>query len=266
MDRGTASAARGYGIRDRLAGKTGTTNDRRDNWFAGYSPDRVSVVWVGYDDNARTRLSGAKAALPIWSRFTAAVRPPRGYLPFTPPRGIVMQTVDPATGQIATEACPVKVSEVFAEWQAPTELCTLHRPGFGQYAAYGEVPIDPVTGQPLYDYQVYQNDEGRIEISNFGYGYGQEPQDVVPGAEVNEPLTDDLDAEPMPAEEWDEDETEVEEESQILIRPARPRPEAAPEPAPVEVETMPAEPQNTPPPLLAAPAEETPEPEATPPP
>ena len=273
MDRGTASAARGYGVRDRLAGKTGTTNDRRDNWFAGYSPDRVSVVWVGYDDNARTRLSGAKAALPIWSRFTAAVRPPRGYLAFTPPRGIVMQTIDPATGQIATEACPVRVSEVFAEWQAPTETCMRHRPGFGQYAAYGpngEVPIDPVTGQPLYDYQVRQNDEGRIEISNFGYGYGQEPQDVVPGAEVDEPLTDDVEAEPMPAEEWDEDETEVEEESQILIRPARPRPEATPIPesSPVEAETTPAaKPQDTPPALLAPlPAEETPEPEATPPP
>ncbi|HEX6861390.1 MAG TPA: PBP1A family penicillin-binding protein, partial [Thermoanaerobaculia bacterium] len=171
MERGTASAARGYGIRDRLAGKTGTTNDRRDNWFAGYSPDRVSVVWVGYDDNVRTRMSGAKAALPIWARFTAAVRPPRGYLPFAPPRGIVTQTVDPTTGQIATEACPYKVSEVFAEWQAPTEPCFRHRPGYGQYAAYGEPPIDPLTGEPLYDYQVRQNEEGRIEISNFGYGY-----------------------------------------------------------------------------------------------
>ncbi|HEX5715949.1 MAG TPA: PBP1A family penicillin-binding protein [Thermoanaerobaculia bacterium] len=281
MDRGTASAARGYGIRDRLAGKTGTTNDRRDNWFAGYSPDRVSVVWVGYDDNVRTRMSGAKAALPIWSRFTAAVRPPRGYLPFAPPRGIVTQTVDPTTGQIATEACPFKVSEVFAEWQAPTESCFRHRAGLGQYAAYGpydqEIPIDPVTGEPLYDYQVRQNEEGRIEISNYGYGYGQEPQpDVVPGAEIgalpyaNEPLTDDLESEPLPEGEWDEDETEVE-ESSIEIRPAAPRtlpPAATPEPAPVEVETTPVteaetEAEPTPPPLLAPlPAE----PEATPPP
>jgi penicillin-binding protein 1B len=280
MDRGTASAARGYGIRDRLAGKTGTTNDRRDNWFAGYSPDRVSVVWVGYDDNVRTRMSGASAALPIWSRFTAAVRPPRGYLPFTPPRGIVTQTVDPTTGQIATEACPFKVSEVFPEWQAPTEPCSRHRMG-GQYAAYGpydqEVPIDPVTGEPLYDYQVRQNEEGRIEISNYGYGYGQEAQpDVVPGAEVGAlpyvdgPLTDDMAAEPLPEGEWDEDETEVE-ESSIEIRPAQPRPVPETEPVePVEEGTVETEPvddteaeteaEPTPPELLA------PLPEATPPP
>ena len=287
MERGTASAARSYGIRDRLAGKTGTTNDRRDNWFAGYSPDRVSVVWVGYDDNVRTRLSGAKAALPIWSRFTAAVRPPRGYLPFTPPGGIVTQSIDPTTGQIATATCPYKVNEFFAEWQAPTEPCVRHRPGIGQYAAYGpygqEIPIDPATGQPLYDYQVYQNDEGRIEISNYGYGYGQEPQeDIVPGAEIgalpyaDEPLTDDFESEPLPEGEWDEEETEVE-ESSIEIRPAVPRtlpPAETPEPSPVEVKTTPvdeaeteAEPaEPTPPELLAPLPPEPAEPEATPPP
>jgi hypothetical protein len=232
-------------------------------------------------------MSGAKAALPIWARFTAAVRPSRGYLPFAPPRGIVTQTVDPTTGQIATEACPFKVNEVFAEWQAPTEPCFRHRPGFGQYAAYGpygqEILIDPVTGEPLYDYQVRQNEEGRIEISNYGYGYGQEPQeDIVPGAEigalpyVDEPLTDDLSAEPLPEGEWDEDETEVEEESSIEIRPAAPRtlpPAETPEPPPVEVEveTTPVdeaetEAEPTPPELLAPLPPETAEPEATPPP
>jgi membrane peptidoglycan carboxypeptidase len=281
MDHGTASPARGHGVRDRLAGKTGTTNDRRDNWFAGYSPDRVTVVWVGYDDNARTRLSGARAALPIWSRFTAAVRPIGGYLPFTPPRGIVTLTVDPTTGQIATEACPHRVSEVFPEWQAPTEPCRLHSPGYGQYASFGEVPIDPVTGEPIYPY-VYQNEEGRPEITNFGYGYGQEAGDALPYGP--DPLTDDLEAEPLPDEEWDEDETEVEEESSILIRPAQPQPEAprvlpprtvppveTPTPEPVEpMEAKPAEPKPTPPaqlePVETPPVEDEPVAEETPPP
>ena len=78
IDHGTAAASRSQGVDGPLAGKTGTTNDRRDNWFAGYSPDRVSIVWVGYDDNSPTAFSGASAALPIWSRFTAAVRPAQG--------------------------------------------------------------------------------------------------------------------------------------------------------------------------------------------
>ena len=58
---GTAEAAgRVYGVRDPVAGKTGTSNDRRDSWFAGGSPDRTSLVWVGYDANDATRLSGTR--------------------------------------------------------------------------------------------------------------------------------------------------------------------------------------------------------------
>ncbi len=173
LDRGTASAARSYGVRDRLAGKTGTTSDRRDNWFAGYSPERVTVVWVGYDDNSRTNLSGAKAALPVWSRFTAAMRPPDGYLPFTPPHGIVTVAVDPQTGQLATEACSHRVAEVFPEWQAPTEPCRAHQPGTGQLAAYAEAEAE--AEEPVQP-SAHRNEEGRIEISNFGYGFGQEEE------------------------------------------------------------------------------------------
>jgi penicillin-binding protein 1B len=135
LDHGTAGAARGQGITDRLAGKTGTTNDRRDSWFAGYSPDRATVVWIGYDDNSPTHLSGARAALPIWSRFTRAVRPAGGYLDFTPPSGVVMQAIDPTTGQLATAACPVVVDEVFAAGQAPSEPCQLHADGAQVMAA-----------------------------------------------------------------------------------------------------------------------------------
>jgi penicillin-binding protein 1B len=249
MDRGTASPARSYGVSDRLAGKTGTTNDRRDNWFAGYSPDRVTVVWVGYDDNSRTTMSGARAALPIWSRFTAAVRPPRGYLPFTPPKGIVTLTIDPATGQLATPACPYQVNEVFPEWQAPTEPCHLHQPG--QYAA--------LSGEPLYSpYDVYQNDEGRIEISNFGYGYGQEAGDALPTGTA-EPLTDDVEG----AEEWQTpaEDTPPETPGTIEIRPSQPKPEATPPESPI-IEVKP-----TAPPVGTPPGDDTEaEPEATPPP
>jgi len=126
LDQGTGRGARRQGLMDPLAGKTGTTNDRRDSWFAGYSPTRVTVVWVGYDDNTPTRLSGARAALPIWARFMHAVRPPGGYADFTPPPGVVRALIDPASGELATDACPQVRAEVFVEGNAPTTVCRLH--------------------------------------------------------------------------------------------------------------------------------------------
>ncbi len=128
LDHGTAAAARRQGIQGRLAGKTGTTNGRRDSWFAGYSPNRATVVWVGYDDNAPTRLSGSSAALPLWSRFTRATRPAGGWPDFEVPPGITAAQIDPASGQLATDACPQRVTEVFPDWQAPSGACPLHSP------------------------------------------------------------------------------------------------------------------------------------------
>ncbi|MDX2000582.1 MAG: PBP1A family penicillin-binding protein [Thermoanaerobaculia bacterium] len=126
LDGGTAASAREQGLGDRLAGKTGTTNGRRDSWFAGYSPDRATVVWVGYDDNAESRMSGSRAALPIWTHFTLGVRPPGGYPEFRVPRGLVTATVDPTTGGLATENCPEAITEVFLEGEAPGQICHLH--------------------------------------------------------------------------------------------------------------------------------------------
>ncbi len=125
LDRGTARSARQQGIVDPLAGKTGTTNDRRDSWFAGYSPERLSLVWVGYDDNSRTRLSGARAALPIWSEFTLAVRPPGGYSDFARPEGAVTALIDPVTGGLATDRCPSSIEEAFLSDFVPA-LCFAH--------------------------------------------------------------------------------------------------------------------------------------------
>ncbi len=125
LDRGTARAARRQGIEDPLAGKTGTTNDRRDSWFAGYSPERLSLVWVGYDDNSKTRLSGARAALPIWSRFTYNVRPAGGYSDFARPDGVATALIDPETGGLATDRCPRYVEEVFLSDFTPA-LCPDH--------------------------------------------------------------------------------------------------------------------------------------------
>jgi len=69
LDRGTATAARRMGFTRPAAGKTGTTNDYKDAWFVGYTPDLLAVVWVGFDGQSKLNLSGADAALPIWTAF-----------------------------------------------------------------------------------------------------------------------------------------------------------------------------------------------------
>jgi penicillin-binding protein 1B len=145
--RGTAGGA-AAGISGELAGKTGTTNKQRDNWFAGYAPQRTTVVWVGYDDNSRTRLSGARAALPIWVRFMARVAPPGGYGSFRQPAGLTTAAIDPTTGFLATEFCPGVLTEVFKEDQVPTELCNRHQTWLDsqQMAAAGGEPGVPQSG------------------------------------------------------------------------------------------------------------------------
>ena len=127
LDRGTGRGARAQGLSDPLAGKTGTTNDRRDSWFAGYSPEKVSVVWVGYDDNTSTKLSGARAALPIWTRFHTKVRPEKGFTPFIRPPGLVERIVDTQTGDLATYGCPKTRKDYFLTSRAPRTLCSVHR-------------------------------------------------------------------------------------------------------------------------------------------
>ncbi len=67
---GTAASAGARGLRNFWAGKTGTTSDYKDSWFAGFSPFETSVAWVGYDDNTASKLTGAGGALPIWADYT----------------------------------------------------------------------------------------------------------------------------------------------------------------------------------------------------
>jgi penicillin-binding protein 1B len=126
VDHGTGSRLRQDGLRDVLAGKSGTTNGGRDSWFIGYSPERATLAWVGYDSNRATRLSGARAALPIWGRFTLSRRPRGGYRVALPPPDVTTRTVDPATGQLATGRCPEVVTEVFLRDDVPYEECELH--------------------------------------------------------------------------------------------------------------------------------------------
>ncbi|MFZ5724491.1 MAG: penicillin-binding protein 1A [Pseudomonadota bacterium] len=123
--RGTATRALSLG-RDDLAGKTGTTNETRDAWFAGYNPTLVSAVWVGFDEPqtlGRTEYGGV-AALPIWIDYmrVALAGKPSAYLPQPP--GIVTVKIDPATGERARPGQPDAIFELFKEENVPADRST----------------------------------------------------------------------------------------------------------------------------------------------
>jgi penicillin-binding protein 1B len=127
INEGTAAAVRAQGFKLDAAGKTGTTNDLRDAWFAGYTPDLLCVVWVGYDDNTPIGLSGARAALPIWIEFMKGALAGRETRPFdVPAEGIVFIDIDKETGLLATSSCPRVISESFIPGTEPQERCSAH--------------------------------------------------------------------------------------------------------------------------------------------
>jgi penicillin-binding protein 1B len=126
MRNGTGRSSAQWGLSDVTAGKTGTTNDLRDAWFVGYTPDLVVGVWVGEDGGMPLGLTGAQAALPIWATvMQAAVRrsPPSA---FRPPAGVVFANVDRETGQLASFWCPADgpvIQEAFVSGTEPRAAC-----------------------------------------------------------------------------------------------------------------------------------------------
>ncbi len=108
------------------AGKTGTTDEYRDAWFVGYTPNLLCVVWTGYDDNTPIRMTGAQAALPIWVNFMKKASRNLPVEEFSSPNGVSIRMIDPTTGGLATEDCPYSRPEVFIEGTEPTEACSQH--------------------------------------------------------------------------------------------------------------------------------------------
>lgn len=115
-------AALGWMLPDGLitAGKTGTTDDYRDSWFAGFSDDRVAVVWVGNDDNKPVGLTGASGALPLWGDIMRSV--PARALDMTPPAGIEIVTIDSVTGLRGGFGCADVIELPFITGTAPPAL------------------------------------------------------------------------------------------------------------------------------------------------
>ena len=86
-----------------LAGKTGTSNDSRDSWFAGFSQDLLAVVWLGRDDNGKTPLTGATGALQVWTGFMRKADPLPLDMPL--PDNVIQAWIDPRTGQGSDPSC-----------------------------------------------------------------------------------------------------------------------------------------------------------------
>ena len=97
VNRGTAAPVRARGFKANVAGKTGTS---RDGWFAGYTPNLVCVVWVGFDDGSQLGLTGANSALPIWTDFmeVALAEHPEWQGDWQMPAGIEQIAINPKTG------------------------------------------------------------------------------------------------------------------------------------------------------------------------
>jgi penicillin-binding protein 1B len=126
INEGTGAAVRSNGFTLDAAGKTGTTNDLRDAWFVGFTPELLAVVWVGLDDNQPIGLTGSQAAVPIWTDFMKTALAGRPDSQFEPPEGISFLDIDRDTGRIATPYCPRIMTESFITGTEPVEICPLH--------------------------------------------------------------------------------------------------------------------------------------------
>jgi penicillin-binding protein 1B len=131
MHEGTGHAAyasfpKDYG----LVGKTGTTNDAKDSWFAGYTGDYLSVVWVGRDDNKPIGLTGANGALPIWTALMQKISTQAVSL--IAPDNVKLLWVDSETGLLTQDACGSSKQYPYISGSEPTAYSTCGQSVFDQ--------------------------------------------------------------------------------------------------------------------------------------
>lgn len=150
IERGTAKSIREMGYTGQAAGKTGTSNDTRDAWFIGFTPNLTVGVWLGFDDNSKTGLSGGQGAAPIWAKFMQCVDPYLAPSDFVPPQGVTFTDVDIQTGERATEACPQSsvTKEVFVRGTEPRSFCHTHTGGYDDTSEPDEGYKEPDLASP----------------------------------------------------------------------------------------------------------------------
>ena len=136
--------------------KTGTTNDYRDSWAIGYTPEMVAGVWVGNNDNApMDGITGSKGAGTIWHEFMERSRLARPEGPLARPAGIVEAAVCPVSGGAHTDLCPPARVDLFLPDALP-EPCVVHLRlpvcGLSGQVAGPYCPPQHVTSQEMQDY------------------------------------------------------------------------------------------------------------------
>jgi len=156
LNKGTGATVRARGFTLPAAGKTGTS---RDGWFAGFTSNLVTVIWIGFDDNRDLGLAGGATAAPIWAEFMKKATALPGYRAvkdFDQPEGVLSVTIDPESLELATPSCPATREEVYVSGSAPTQYCELHGghgiiSSTGSFLSHifgGSQPKPPVDGSP----------------------------------------------------------------------------------------------------------------------
>jgi len=127
---GTGRGALDLGRQD-LAGKTGTTNDQHDAWFAGFNNAVVTVCWVGFDESKPlgSKETGARAALPMWKHFMANALRGLAESAMELPAGLVTVRIDPETGLLADAVQPGAIFETFRSENVPGRTTDKPLPG-----------------------------------------------------------------------------------------------------------------------------------------
>lgn len=188
MERGTAARSKGMGFRKPAAGKTGTTNDKRDSWFIGYTPMTLALTWIGFDDNAPVGLSGSDGAVPIWTRYMIGATAGQPELDFALPQGISFVQVDESSGGLSTIECPanVVVNEAFKAGTEPGHPCPLHSPQalppmmLDQFG--NPIALDPTVMTPVDPYAVPPPD------STLTGGFGTDTAAIPPMTQTTTPI------------------------------------------------------------------------------
>jgi penicillin-binding protein 1B len=175
VNRGTAAKVRARGLKMPLAGKTGTS---RDGWFAGYTPNLVCAVWVGFDDGSQLGLTGANSALPIWADFmqVALTEHPEWGGDWDMPAGVEEVQINPKTGELAQETDTEKRTELFINGTGPNHA--------------GEAPTE--EGTPEEQPEPTPNDEQPVPEST-PIPSPSPPRRPVPDSQLEGTITLDID-------------------------------------------------------------------------